>query len=101
MEIMYLSLCCHHQNHSCIKMGSNEGQSHKTVSTHHNRFQEKGEPKQAKPSFKSSLPSRLPSLLVLFRVSSHATTFIAGLLKNLRCNYRPQGLTWMQLAKAN
>ena len=40
-EIIYLSLHCHHQNDSCIKMGSDEsqfnasvgsdGQSHKTV----------------------------------------------------------------------
>ena len=55
-EIIYLSLHCHHQNDSCIKMGSNEshfnvsvgsdGQSHRTVSTNHNLFEEKGEPKQ-------------------------------------------------------
>ena len=54
-EILYLSLHCHHQNDSCIKMGSDEshfnvsvgseGQSHKTVSTNHNLFEEKGEPK--------------------------------------------------------
>ena len=48
-EIIYLSLHCHHQNDSCIKMGSDEshlnvsvgsdGQSHKTVSTlNHNLF---------------------------------------------------------------
>ena len=51
-----LSLHCHHQNDSCIKMGSDEsqlnvsvgsdGQSHKTVSTNHNLFEEKGEPKR-------------------------------------------------------
>ena len=45
-EIIYLSLHCHHQNDSCIKMGSdeshfnvsvgNDGQSHRTVSTNHN-----------------------------------------------------------------
>ena len=45
-EIIYLSLHCHHQNDSCIKMGSDEGrfnvsfncggQSHKTASTDHN-----------------------------------------------------------------
>ena len=50
-EIIYLSLHCHHQNDSCIKMGSDEshfnvsvgsdGQSHKTVSINHNRFEEK------------------------------------------------------------
>ena len=54
-EIIYLSLHCHHQNDSCIKMGSDEshfnvsvgsdGQSHRTVSTNHNLFEEKGEPK--------------------------------------------------------
>ena len=50
-EIIYLSLHCHHQNDSCIKMDSSEshfnvsigsdGQSHKTVSTNHNLFEEK------------------------------------------------------------
>ena len=52
----HLSLQCHHQNDSCIKMGSDEshfnvsvgsdGQSHKTVSTNHNLSEEKGEPKR-------------------------------------------------------
>ena len=47
---------CHHQNDSYIMMGSDEshfnvsiesdGQSHKTVSTNHNLFKEKGEPKR-------------------------------------------------------
>ena len=51
-----LSLHCHHQNDSCIKMGSDEshfnvsvgsdGQSHKTASTNHNLFVEKREPKR-------------------------------------------------------
>ena len=55
-EIIYLSLHCHYQNDSCIKMGSDEshfnvsvgsdGQSHKTVSTNHNLLEEKGEPKR-------------------------------------------------------
>ena len=55
-EIIYLSLHCHHQNDSCIKMGSDgnhfnvsvgsDGQSHRTVSTNHNLFEEKGEPKR-------------------------------------------------------
>ena len=55
-EIIYLSLHCHHQNDSCIKMGSDEshfnvsvgsdGQSHRTVSPNHNLFEEKGEPKR-------------------------------------------------------
>ena len=52
----YLSLRCHHQNDFCIEMGSDEshfnvsvgsdGQSHKPVSTNHNLFEEKGEPKR-------------------------------------------------------
>ena len=55
-EIIYLSLHCHHRNDSCIKMGSDEshfnvsvgsdGHSHKTLSTNHNLFEEKGEPKR-------------------------------------------------------
>ena len=50
-EIIYLSLHCHHQNDSCIKMGSDEshfnvsvgsnGQSHRTVSTNHNLLKRK------------------------------------------------------------
>ena len=54
-EIIYLLLHCHHQNDFCIKVGSDEshfsvsvgsdGQS-RTVSTHHNLFEEKGEPKR-------------------------------------------------------
>ena len=53
-DIIYLSLHCHHQNDTCIKMGSDEshfkvsvgrsGQSHRTVSTNHNLFEEKGKP---------------------------------------------------------
>ena len=56
MEIIYLSLHCHHQDDSCIKMGSDEshfnvsvesdGQSHKIVSTNHSLFEEKEEPKR-------------------------------------------------------
>ena len=55
-ESIYLSLHCHHQNDFCIKVGSDEshfnisnvlmGQSHKTVCTNHNLFEEKGEPKR-------------------------------------------------------
>ena len=47
-EIIYLSLHCHHQNDSSpfnVSVGS-DGQSHKTVSTNHNLFEEKGEPKR-------------------------------------------------------
>ena len=49
-------LHCQHQNDFCIKMGSDEShfnvlvgsdeQSYKTVSTNHNHFEEKGEPKR-------------------------------------------------------
>ena len=51
LYVIYLLLHCHHQNDSCIKMGSNESHfnvslivkdSHKTVTT---TFEEKGEPK--------------------------------------------------------
>ena len=52
-EIIYLSLHCHHQNDSCIEMGSHfnvsvgsDGQSYKTVSTNHNFSEQKGEPKR-------------------------------------------------------
>ena len=54
--LLYLSLHCYHQSDSCIKMGSDEshfnvsvgsdGKTHKTVSTNHNIFEEKGEPKR-------------------------------------------------------
>ena len=50
-EVIYLPLHCHHQNDSCIKMGSDEshfnvsvgsdGRSHKTVSTNHNLLKRK------------------------------------------------------------
>ena len=50
-EIIYLSLHCHHQNDSCIKMGSDEShfnvslivrdKVHKTVSTDHNFCRER------------------------------------------------------------
>ncbi len=52
-DYIYLSL---HRHHHCIEMGNDEsrfnasvrsdGQSHKTVSTNHNLFEEKGEPKR-------------------------------------------------------
>ena len=55
-EIIYLSPHSHHQTDSYIKMGSEEsrfnvsvgsdGQSHRTVSTNHNLFEEKGQPKR-------------------------------------------------------
>ena len=55
-KIIYLLPHCHHQNDFCIKMGSDEshfnvsvgsdGQSHRTMSTNHNLFEEKGDPKR-------------------------------------------------------
>ena len=54
--IIYLLMHSHLQNDFCIKMGSDEShfkvsvgsdrQSHKKVSTNHNLFEEKGEPKR-------------------------------------------------------
>ena len=62
---LYLSLHCHHQNESCIKMGGDEshfnvsdGQSHRTVSTNHNLFEEKGELKRYRTEV---LPLKLPA----------------------------------------
>ena len=47
MEIIYLSPHCHHQNDSHLNVSvGNDGQSHRTVSTNHNLFEEKGEPKR-------------------------------------------------------
>ena len=69
-EIIYQSLLCHHQNDHCIKMGSDESRfnvslivkdSHKTVSTNHNLFEEKGEPKRIRteaPPLTSLTPYR-------------------------------------------
>ena len=58
-EIIYLLLHYHHQDDSCIKMGSDQshfnvsvgsdGQSHKTVSTNHNLSEAKCEPKRLPP----------------------------------------------------
>ena len=44
VEIIYLSLHCHHQNDLCIKADSDEShfrESHKTVSTDHNFSRER------------------------------------------------------------
>ena len=53
--VLFSAVHRHHQNDFCIKMGSDErhfnvsvgsdGLSHKTVSTNHNLFEGKGEPK--------------------------------------------------------
>ena len=65
-EIIYLPLHCHHRNDLCIKMGSDEsqfnvsvgsdGQSHRTVSTNHNLFEEKGGPKRYRTEVLPCLP---------------------------------------------
>ena len=70
-EIIYLPLHCHHQNDSCIKMGSdeshfnvsvgNDGQSSRTVSANHNLSEEKGEPKRVSNRGPSAYqPNALP-----------------------------------------
>ena len=55
MEIIYLSLHCHHQNDSYINMGSDKSHFNvslivrdkvRRLSTNHNLFEEKGEPKR-------------------------------------------------------
>ena len=48
-EIIYLSLHCHYQNDSCIKMSSDESHFNVSVGSagqSHNLFEEKGEPKR-------------------------------------------------------
>ena len=81
--IIYLSLHCHHQNDFCIKMGSDEshlnvsvesdGQSHKTVSTNHNLFEEKVEPKR----FRTEV---LPLTSLTPQAKPAHSIFIQGLL---------------------
>ena len=75
---MYLLLHCHHQNDSCIKMGSDEshfnvsvgsnGQSHRTVSTNHNLSEEKG----AKVVSNQGPSAYQPNTLLLAQTSSLA-----------------------------
>ena len=83
-DYIYLSLHCHHQEDFCIKMGSDEshfnvsvgsdGQSHKTVSTNHNLFEEKGEPKRYRTEvlpltslmpYPHSKPAHKPILIII------------------------------------
>ena len=88
-EIIYLSLHCHHQNDSCIKMGSDGshlnvsvgsvGQSHRTVSTNPNLFEEKGEPKRVSNRGPSAYQ---PNALPLGHTGSQASTCVAGSFKN-------------------
>ena len=76
---MYLSLQCHHQNDSCIKMGSDEsilmfynceGQSHKTVSTDHNFWRER----RAEADSNRSPCAYQPNALPLGSFHSHIST---------------------------
>ena len=69
---MYISLHCHHQNDSCIKMGSDESHFNVSVnvrdkitrqagSTNHNLFEETGEPKPgSEPRTSAYQPNALP-----------------------------------------
>ena len=96
-EIIYLSLRCHHQNDSCIKIGSNQrnfnvsvgsdGQSHKTVSTNHNLFEEKGEPKRFRTVIHplTSLTAR-PNRLTENRVAWKVRLLLTH---TLRCPFSP------------
>ena len=64
---LYLTIHCHHQDDSCIKMGSDERHFNvslivrdkvtRLVSTNHNLFEEKGEPKRYRTEV--LLPSNL------------------------------------------
>ena len=92
-DIIYLSLHCHYQNDSCIKMGSDEshfnvsvgsgGQSHKTVSTNHilthrdrtdhgpvyrsmiRTVRDGREPRTATSTFTQLLSSAVPFIIVI------------------------------------
>ena len=67
-EIIYLALHCHHQNDSCIKMGSDESHFNVSVIVRDKvtrqypqtaTFEEKGEPKQIRteaPPLTSLMP---------------------------------------------
>ena len=69
-EIIYLTLHCHHQNDSCIKMGSDESSFNVSLIVKDEvrkqcpqttTFEEKGEPKQTRtelPLFTSLTPYR-------------------------------------------
>ena len=91
-ELIYLSLHCHHQNDSCIKMGSDEshfnvsvgsvGQSHGTVSANHNLFEEKGEPKRVSNRGPSAYQ---PNALPLGQTGSQGASDDEMMLNVLRC----------------
>ena len=79
-RVIYLSPHCHHQNDSCIMMGSDgshfnvsvgsDGQSHKTVSTNHNLSEEKGESRRYRTKL---LPLTSLTALPLGQTGSHVT----------------------------
>ena len=91
-EIIYLLLHYHHQNDSCIKMGSDEshfnvsagsdGQSHKTVSTNHNLLKRKESRSGIEPrSF------RLPAnALPLGQTGSPLSVHLSTIIYRLRCD---------------
>ena len=91
-EIICLSLHCHHQNDSCIKMGSDEshfnvsvgsdGQSHKTVSTNHNFRRERKAEAVSNRGTSAYQPNTLPlgQTCSLYRNRS-----VLFLLNVLRC----------------
>ena len=110
-ETVYLSLHCHHQNDSCMKMGSDEshfnvsvgsdGQSHRTVSTNHNLFEEKGEPKRYRTEV---LPLTNPNALPLGQTGSltlRQKTF--PVLQTMACSKKQQGeiLNTLSLSKGS
>ena len=80
-EIIYLPLHCHHQNDSCIMTGSDEshfnvpvgsdGQRHRTMSTNHILFEEKGEPKRYRTEV-LPLTSLTLYLLILSFIALHS-----------------------------
>ena len=67
-DIIFLSLHCHHQNDSCIKMGSDESHfhvsfvrgSHKAVSTDHNIWRERRADADSNRSPSAYKPNALP-----------------------------------------
>ena len=87
-EIIYLSVHCHHQNDSCIKMGSDEGHfnvsvgsdglSHKAASTNDNLSEEKGELKRYRTEV---LPLTILRPYCLAKPAHTATTQTTTFLK--------------------
>ena len=72
-DYIYISLRCHHQNDSCIKMGSNKSHfnvslivrdkvTNMTVSTDH-IFEEKGKPNWIRTEVLTTRPNRLTGSL--------------------------------------